>query len=410
MATTVPYFLVSRSRRSNGPTRVEALVDGREAGPAGIWRVWQVGNGRAGRVARCGVSYAAPHANRRMPNVTSTASTSAVFLRRQTAPSGPVHDDFGVGELPLAPLQPGQVLVRNAFMSVDPSMRGRLEPTEKHYTTNFVPGQPLDGSAIGIVVESADPAVPEGAAVRHRLGWRELAVVDTAAATVHDPSIAPLNQWLGALGQTGFTAYAGLLRTAEFVPGDAVFVSAAAGAVGSMVGQFARLLGASRVVGSAGGEAKRAILVDELGFDDAFDYRAGPAAEQLRRVAPDGIDVYFDNVGGEQLVAALDALHLNGRIAICGMISNFAADNPRHDIGLLITAVLKRLTIRGFIVRDHEDLRPEFEARVAAWLRSGEVVSKDTIYDGLEHAVDALFGVMSGANIGKMLVRLDPDA
>ena len=337
-------------------------------------------------------------------------TTRAVVLQRQTARSGPVADDFAIESLPTPAPAPGQLLVRNAFMSVDPSMRGRLEPTEKHYTTNFVPGQPLDGSAIGVVIESNDASVPVGAAVRHRLGWREHSVVDAAAVTVHDPTVAPLNQWLGVLGQTGFTAYAGLVRTAEFKAGDAVFVSAAAGAVGTMVGQFARLLGASRVVGSAGGETKRKLLVDELGFDDAFDYHAGPAAEQLRRVAPDGIDVYFDNVGGEQLVAALDAMHQNGRVALCGMISNFDAANPRYDISKLISVVLKRLTIRGFIVRDHENLRPEFEERVAVWLRSGEVVSRDTIYDGLERAVDALFGVMSGANVGKMLVRLDPDA
>ena len=340
----------------------------------------------------------------------TATTTRAVVLQRQTAQSGPVAGDFAIESIPVPAPGPGQLLVRNAFMSVDPSMRGRLEPTEKHYTTNFVPGQPLDGSAIGVVIESHDASVPVGAAVRHRLGWRERAVVDAAAVTVHDPAVAPLNQWLGVLGQTGFTAYAGLVRTAELKTGDAVFVSAAAGAVGTMVGQFARLLGAARVVGSAGGETKRKLLVDELGFDDAFDYRAGPAAEQLRRVAPDGIDVYFDNVGGEQLVAALDAMHLNGRVALCGMISNFDAANPRYDISKLISVVLKRLTIRGFIVRDHENLRPEFEERVAVWLRSGEVVSRDTIYDGLERAVDALFGVMSGANVGKMLVRLDPDA
>ncbi len=338
------------------------------------------------------------------------STTRAVVLARQTAQSGPVLDDFRIESFALPSLGEGQLLVRNAYMSVDPSMRGRLEPTEKHYTTNFVPGQPLDGSAIGIVIESQSDAVPVGAAVRHRLGWREHAIVDASAVTVHDPTIAPLNQWLGALGQTGFTAYAGLLRTAEFKPGDAVFVSAAAGAVGSMVGQFARLLGASRVVGSAGGEAKRKLLVDELGFDDAFDYRAGPAEDQLRRIAPDGIDVYFDNVGGEQLMAALDAMHQNGRVALCGMISNFDPANPRYDISRLIGVVLKRLTIRGFIVRDHEDMRAEFEQRVSGWLRGGELVSRDTIYDGLEHAVEALFGVMSGANVGKMLVRLDPSA
>ncbi len=334
--------------------------------------------------------------------------TRAVFLKRRTAQSGPELDDFEIRELGLAALQPGELLVRNAYMSVDPSMRGRFEATEKHYTTNFTVDQPLDGSAIGQVIDSADPSIAVGAHVRHRMGWRDHAIIPASTATAVDIDTASLNTWLGILGQTGFTAWAGLLRTGEFKAGEAVFVSAAAGAVGTAVGQFARLLGASRVVGSAGGETKRAILVDEFGFDDAFDYRAGPAAEQLRRVAPEGIDVYFDNVGGEQLIAALDSLHVNGRVALCGMISNFDAENPRNDISKLINVVLKRLTIRGFIVRDHEDMRPEFERQVAGWLRNGQVISRDTIYDGLEHAVEALFGVMSGANVGKMLVRLDP--
>jgi NADPH-dependent curcumin reductase CurA len=336
--------------------------------------------------------------------------TRAVFLKRRTAQSGPVLDDFEIRELSLPDLNEGQLLVRNAYMSVDPSMRGRLESTEKHYTTNFIVDQPLDGSAIGQVIASEDSSIPVGAHVRHRMGWRDHAVIPGSTAAVIDINIAPLNTWLGILGQTGFTAWAGLLRTGEFKPGEAVFVSAAAGAVGTAVGQFARLSGASRVVGSAGGETKRAILVDEFGFDDAFDYRAGPADEQLKRVAPDGIDVYFDNVGGDQLIAALDSLRVNGRVALCGMISNFEATNPRNDISKLISVVLKRLTIRGFIVRDHEDMRPEFERQVAEWLRDGKVISKDTIYDGLEHAVEALFGVMSGANVGKMLVKLDPSA
>ena len=336
--------------------------------------------------------------------------TRAVFLKRRTAQSGPVLDDFEIRELTLPDLQHGELLVRNSYMSVDPSMRGRLEPTEKHYTTNFVVDQPLDGSALGQVIDSGDTGIAVGSYVRHRMGWRDHAVIAASTATVVDPAIAPLNTWLGLLGQTGFTAWAGLLRTAEFKAGDAVFVSAAAGAVGSAVGQFARLLGASRVVGSAGGEAKRKLLIDELGFDDAFDYRAGPAAEQLKRVAPDGIDVYFDNVGGDQLIAALDSMNLNGRVALCGMISNFDSANPRNDISKLISVVLKRITIRGFIVRDHEDMRAEFERQVSEWLRDGKVVSRDTIYDGLEHAVEALFGVMSGANVGKMLVKLDPAA
>ena len=342
-------------------------------------------------------------------SATGTRTTRVVTLARR--PQGePTPDDFAVAELPVPELAAGQLLVRNAFMSVDPSMRGRLEETEKHYTTNFEVGAPLDGSAVGRVVDSADPAVPVGACVRHRLGWRDLAVVDAASARVVDEARAPLPQWLGVLGQTGFTAYVGLVRAGELREGDVVFVSAAAGAGGSAAAQLARLLGASRVVGSAGGAAKVALLVDELGIDGAVDHRSEPVREGLRRVAPDGIDLYFDNVGGDHLVAALDALRLQGRVALCGMMSQFGATGPRPSVDSLILAVLKRLTLRGFIVRDHEDLRPEFEERVGGWLRSGELVSKQTVVDGIDGAVGAFLAMLQGGNVGKMLVRLDPDA
>jgi NADPH-dependent curcumin reductase CurA len=335
-----------------------------------------------------------------------TTTTRVVTLLRRPGPDGPQPGDFGVEERPVPGPADGQVLVRNLYMSVDPSMRGRLEETEKHYTTNFVVGEPLDGSAIGRVVASNAAGIPVGAAVRHRLGWREIAVVDAAGASVVDESSAPLSTWLGVLGQTGFSAYAGLLRAGDFRDGDAVFVSAAAGAVGSAAGQFARLLGASRVVGSAGGAEKCRLLVDELGFDAAFDYRSEDPSDALSRVAPDGIDVYFDNVGGAQLVAALHHLRLGGRVALCGQISGFDPARGHNDIGNLIQATLKRLTLRGFIVRDHEDLRPEFEQRVSGWLRAGELLSKETIVDGLDHAVDAFLGMLRGANVGKMLVRI----
>ena len=335
-----------------------------------------------------------------------TTTTRVVTLARR--PYGaPGPDDFALEERPVPELSSGQVLVRNAYMSVDPSMRGRLEETEKHYTTNFQVGEPLDGSALGRVVESRADGVPVGAWVRHRLGWRDLAVVDAATATVVDPQLAPPADWLGALGQTGFTAYSGLVRAGELRDGDVVFVSAAAGAVGSAAAQLARLLGASAVVGSAGGARKTAVLVDELGLDGAIDYRAEQVRDGLSRVAPDGIDLYFDNVGGDHLVAALDAMRQGGRIALCGMISQFDTDQPRPSIDHLIQAVLKRITLRGFIVRDHEDLRPEFEQRVAGWLRSGELVAKQTVVDDLAHAVDAFLGMLRGENVGKMLVRLD---
>jgi NADPH-dependent curcumin reductase CurA len=320
----------------------------------------------------------------------------------------PTPGNFALEEQPVGELGPGQVLVRNAYMSVDPAMRGRMEPTEKHYTTNFSVGGPLDGSAIGRVVASRADRFASGDFVRHRLGWRDYAVLDAEAATTVDPALAPLPTWLGVLGQTGFTAYVGLRRAGELHEGDVVFVSAAAGAVGSAAGQFARLLGASRVIGSAGGAEKARILVDELGFDEGIDYRAG-LPEGLAAAAPDGIDLYFDNVGGDHLVAALYALKVRGRVALCGMISTMEDTSSAPGVQHLIQAVLKRLTLRGFIVRDHEDIRPEFEKQVANWLRTGELVSRQTVVDGLENAVDAFLGLLSGANVGKMLVRLSGD-
>lgn len=338
-------------------------------------------------------------------------TTRVVCLVRR--PEGePALGDFAVEERPLEPLSEGQLLVRNLYMSVDPSMRGRLESTEKHYTHNFTPGSPLDGRALGVVEESRCPSVPPGTFLRHQLGWREWAVLDPAdtdAAGRIDPELAPLPTWLGLLGQTGFTAYVGLGRIAEVRPGDTVFVSAAAGAVGTAAGQFARLLGAERVIGTAGGPDKCALLVKEFGYDAAADYRSEPVRDALARLAPDGIDVYFDNVGGEQLAAALHALRTGGRVALCGMMSQFGGERRSTDINQLIQAVLKRLTLRGFIVRDHEDLRPEFESRVADWLGSGRVTARETVTDGLDSAAQALLALLDGGNVGKMLVRLAED-
>ncbi|MFJ9903472.1 NADP-dependent oxidoreductase [Streptomyces sp. NPDC101152] len=335
-------------------------------------------------------------------------TTRVVRLVRRPA-GEPVPADFAVEERTLPQLGEGQLLVRNLYMSVDPSMRGRLESTEKHYTHNFTPGAPLDGRALGVVEESRSAAVPPGTFVRHQLGWREHAVLDAAdteGAGRIDPELAPLPTWLGLLGQTGFTAYVGLTRIADVRPGDTVLVSAAAGAVGSAAGQFARLLGAERVLGTAGGPDKCALLVKEFGYDATADYRAGPVREALAGLAPDGVDVYFDNVGGEQLAAALHALRTGGRVALCGMMSQFGGERRTVDINHLIQAVLKRLTLCGFIVRDHEDLRPEFEHRVAGWLRAGEVTARETVADGLENAPGALLSLLAGGNVGKMLVRL----
>jgi NADPH-dependent curcumin reductase CurA len=334
-------------------------------------------------------------------------STRYVTLLRRPDRDGPHPEDFALEEREIPAVAPGHLLLRNIVMSVDPSMRGRLETSEKHYTTNFEVGSPLDGSAIGVVLDAPGGEHAPGTVVRHRMGWRDHAVVDASTVAVVDATAAPAGAWLGVLGQTGFTAYVGLQRTGEIEAGDVVFVSAAAGAVGSAAGPMAKLMGASRVVGSAGGPEKVALLVDELGYDAAFDYRAETPAEGLRRAAPDGIDLYFDNVGGPQLVAALNAMHIHGNVALCGMISQYDEAGRGQDINRLIEAVLRRITIRGFIVRDHEDLRPQFERDVAGWLRTGAISARQTVIDGLDHAVEAFLGMLHGANVGKMLVRLD---
>jgi NADPH-dependent curcumin reductase CurA len=335
----------------------------------------------------------------------SLHSTPAIVLARR--PRGDLEpSDLQISDVSVAAPGKGEALVRNEYMSLDPSTRGRMDATEKVYTTNFELGGPLDGWAIGRVIESGSELLPVGATVRHRLGWRELALVTEASARVVDVATAPASSWLSALGQTGFTAYVGVVRVGQFVAGDTFFVSAAAGGVGSIAGQVARLSGARQVIGSAGGRDKCEWLVSELGFDAAIDYRGSDVRHRLAELAPDGLDLYFDNVGGDQLVAALHNLRTNGRITLCGMVSTMAAVTEQPAIGELIQAVLRRATLRGFIVRDHEDLRPEFEARVGAWLQSGELVDRTTVYEGIGAAPEAMVQLLRGGNVGKALVRL----
>nr|BFE71803.1 NADP-dependent oxidoreductase [Actinoplanes digitatis] len=297
------------------------------------------------------------------------------------------------------------MLVRNLLMSVDPYMRGRMDD-RKSYVPPFQVGHALEGGAIGEVVESAADGLKPGDIVLHGLGWREYALVNARSAAKVDPSAAPLGAYLGVLGMTGLTAYAGLLRTAEFKPGDVVFVSSAAGAVGQVVGQLARLKGAARVIGSAGSAAKVAFLKDELGFDAAFDYHDGPVAEQLKRAAPDGVDVYFDNVGGEHLEAAISSLNVHGRITVCGMISVYNATEPTPAPRNLATLIGKRLTMRGMLVGDHSDLREAFIADMAPWVADGSIKNQETIFEGLSRAPEAFLAMLRGDGLGKNLVRI----
>ncbi|MFE6778467.1 NADP-dependent oxidoreductase [Streptomyces sp. NPDC057702] len=320
----------------------------------------------------------------------------------------PTPDDFALREVAVEAPGPGQLLVRNTHMSVDPYMRGRMNDV-KSYVPPFALDEPMDGAAVGVVlaVGPDTPGYRPGDHVAHRLGWREYALVAARDAQVIDPEVAPPAAYLGVLGMPGLTAYVGLLESAAFREGDAVFVSGAAGAVGSQVGQIARLKGASRVIGSAGSDEKVRVLLDEYGFDAAFNYKAGPVGEQLAAAAPDGIDVYFDNVGGDHLAAAIDALHVHGRIAACGMVAQYNATEPTPAPYNLPLIVGKRLRIQGLLVTDHAALRPRFLSEVGGWLRDGSMRYRDTVVPGVEHAVDAFLGMLRGENVGKMVVSLD---
>nr|WP_239579364.1 NADP-dependent oxidoreductase [Microlunatus panaciterrae] len=318
----------------------------------------------------------------------------------------PTESNFRLVETELPEPGPGEVLVRNLAMSVDPYMRGRMNDGPS-YAPPWGLDEPATGGAVGTVVSSRLPELPEGSLVLHYLGWREHAVVPADQLTVIQPveGVAP-TRYLGVLGMPGLTAYAGLFRVAAFQPGQTVFVSGAAGAVGSLVGQFARLRGAGRVIGSAGSAAKVSFLTEELGFDAAFDYHDGAVVDQLRRAAPDGIDVYFDNVGGEHLEAAIDVANVHARFALCGSISGYNATEKPCGPSNMSQITGKRLTLQGFLVGDHTDLQAEFAETVGGWLRSGRLQAPETFVDGLENAVPAFIAMMRGGNVGKMVVRL----
>ncbi|WFE52682.1 NADP-dependent oxidoreductase [Micromonospora sp. WMMD1155] len=331
--------------------------------------------------------------------------TSNREIHLASRPEGwPTDDNFRLVEADVPTPGPGQIVVRNQYLSVDPYMRGRMNDV-KSYVAPYALDAPLDGAAVGEVVASEAADIAVGATVLHGLGWREYALLDATAARPVDPSIAPVSAYLSVLGMTGLTAYAGLLEVAAMKPGETVFVSAAAGAVGSLVGQIAKLKGAGRVVGSAGSAAKVERL-RALGFDAAFDYHDGPVRDSLRTAAPDGVDVYFDNVGGDHLEAAISAMNLHGRVAICGMIAQYNDTEPPAAPRNLALVIGKRLTLRGFLVNDHNAVRPAFVRDVAGWLRDGTLSYDETIVDGIENAPTAFLGLLRGENLGKMLVRV----
>ncbi|MFD4968689.1 NADP-dependent oxidoreductase [Streptomyces sp. NPDC058424] len=317
----------------------------------------------------------------------------------------PKPEDFALVETEVPQPGEGQVLVRNEYLSVDPYMRGRMALSES-YVEPYELDRPMQGGAVGRIVASRAEGFAEGDYVLHFFGWREYATFDAKTAVKVDPHAAPLSTYLGVLGMPGLTAYAGLTRVAEFKAGDVVFVSGAAGAVGSEVGQIAKLKGAARVIGSAGSDEKVKLLVEEYGFDAAFNYKNGRVRDQLKEAAPDGIDVYFDNVGGDHLEAAIAAMNLHGRIVVCGMISQYNATEPTPAPRNLSQIIAKRFRMEGMLVGDHYDLQPKFVEEVSAWVRAGELKYHETTTEGIESAVDAFLGMLRGENVGKMLIKL----
>jgi NADPH-dependent curcumin reductase CurA len=324
----------------------------------------------------------------------------------KSRPAGmPTHDNFQLIDLPQEPLRDGQLRVKNLFLSVDPYMRGRMNDV-KSYTPPFQIGEPMSGGAVGEVIESKAEGFATGDKILHMMGWRDEAVVDTGPGMMAPqklPADTDPKLFLHSLGLTGGTAYFGLLKTAEAKAGDIVFVSAAAGAVGSAVVQIAKAKGMT-VIGSAGGPDKCA-WVKELGADACIDYKAGNVLKQLAEAAPKGIDVYFDNVGGEHLDAAYAVAREGARFAICGMIDAYNDGKPL-ELRYFIRTIPARIRTQGFIYTDYIADFPAFMQDAGAMVASGQLKARETIKDGLDSAVDAFLGLFSGANTGKMLVRI----
>jgi NADPH-dependent curcumin reductase CurA len=321
----------------------------------------------------------------------------------------PKASDFRLLQAEVADPGPGQILVRNTWLSVDPYMRGRMDDVPS-YIPPFQLDEPMTGGAVGVVVAAGEGSpVPVGATVSHFEGWREYALLEAARTQVLDTSKVPAQAFLGVLGVTGLTAYVGLTEIAPVKEGDVVFVSGAAGAVGSVAGQIAKKLGASKVIGSAGGPEKVRRLKEDYGFDVAIDYREGELNAQLKQAAPEGIDVYFDNVGGDHLDAALRRMNLFGRIALCGAISVYNEKARPSGPAHLTNTIGKSLTLRGFTIGHHMKTFPEYIGKAVGWLADGSLRADETVVDGIDNALDAWFGLMSGANTGKMLVHL-PEA
>jgi hypothetical protein len=311
----------------------------------------------------------------------------------------PTLDDFAMVTTEVADPAEGAVLVRNLYMSVDPAMRPRMSVGQEL-------NEAMGGGALGRVEKSRNPAFKEGDLVTNRFGFREAFTSEGRGLQVLKPEPGlPLTVHMGPLGGTGFTAYGGLLHIGQLKDGEQVFVSTAAGAVGSMAAQIAKLHGCY-VVGSTGSDDKVRWLTEEAGLDAAINYKTAPIRQSLKAVTPKGIDVYFDNVGGDHLDAALAGMNSLGRVAVCGMISGYNEAGSRTAVRNLSNIIYGRINLRGFVGSDFMHMYDQFKSDMAGWLKDGRIKYQETIYDGIGNAPAAMVGLMQGANNGKMLVKL----
>ncbi len=325
-------------------------------------------------------------------------------VRLASRPVGvPTQANFEIVDAPIPEPSDGEVLTRTLFLSLDPYMRGRMNET-KSYAAPVPIGGVMVGQTVGEVITSRDPAFVPGDIVVGFGNWQDYAVIPAKTLRKLDPALAPVSTALGVLGMPGHTAYFGLLDIGQPKPGETIVVSAASGAVGSVVGQIAKIKGC-RVIGIAGGETKRRYVVDELGFDACIDHRAADFAPALARACPNGVDVDFENVGGAVLQAIWPLLNNFARAVVCGLVAHYndATSAPSPDFRHVLS---KRLTVRGFIITDHGARFGDFLRDVSAWLRDGRIKYREDIVDGLEHAPEALIGLLQGRNFGKLIVRV----
>lgn len=333
-------------------------------------------------------------------------------IRLKSRPVGmPAPENFELAEVPIPEPGPGQMLIRTIWMSVDPYMRGRMSD-RKSYAPPFEVGKAMDGRFVGEVMESNGGRFPKGTFVAGMGGgWKEYHVADGKGLFQANPDI-PLQAHIGTYGMPGMTAYVGLLDIGQPKPGETVLVSAASGAVGAVVCQIAKIKGC-RVVGVAGSDEKCAWLKETAGVDGTVNYKHHKGADALEAAiaeyCPDGVDVYFENVGGDHLTAALNLLNQHGRIAACGMIARYNDADPQPGPPNMFLVVGKRIRMQGFIISDHNDRIPDFNRDMAQWIKEGKVKWRETVFEGLERAPEAFMGLFKGENFGKMLVRVGPD-